>query len=98
VEVAASSASIDTGNKKRVYCRNGVLEYIIWQTYENRLEWFCLIDGEYQLLSPDPDGIIRSRVFPGLWLAVSALLVGDMVEVLAVLQQGLDSPEHAAFG
>jgi hypothetical protein len=42
--------------------------------------------------------IVRSDVFPGLWLAVPALLAGDMPTVLAVLQQGLDSPEHQAFG
>jgi hypothetical protein len=30
-------------------------------------------------------------------LAVEALLAGTMTEVLAVLQTGLASPEHAAF-
>jgi hypothetical protein len=34
---------------------------------------------------------------PGLWLAVPALLSGDMTQVLAVLQAGLNSPEHAEF-
>ncbi|MEH2077197.1 MAG: Uma2 family endonuclease [Nostoc sp.] len=48
VEIAASSAAIDTGSKKQVYHRrNGVLEYVIWQSYENKIEWFCLIDGNY---------------------------------------------------
>ncbi len=97
VEVAASSAAIDRGTKKQVYRRNGVLEYVIWQVYDNQLEWFGLTDGEYQLLSPDPDGILRSRVFPGLWLEVEALLNNQMAKVLEVLQLGLASPEHAAF-
>jgi Uma2 family endonuclease len=97
VEIAASSAAIDTGSKKQVYRRNGVLEYVIWQSYDNQLEWFQLVDGEYQLLSPDPDGIIRSRVFPGLWLAVEALLSNQMAQVLEVLQAGLKSPEHNGF-
>jgi Uma2 family endonuclease len=97
VEVAASSAAIDTGSKKQVYRRNGVLEYVIWQSYDNQLEWFGLTDGEYQLLSREPDGIIRSRVFPGLWLAVEALLSNRMARVLEVLQEGLQSPEHEAF-
>lgn len=48
-------------------------------------------------LAPDADGMIRSRQFPGLWLAVEALLAGDLVQVLAVLQQGLASPEHETF-
>jgi Uma2 family endonuclease len=97
VEIAASSAAIDTGIKKRAYRRNGVLEYVIWQSYENQLEWFWLTDGEYQLLSPDSDGILRSRVFPGLWLKVDALLNNQMAQVLEVLQAGLQSPEHQAF-
>jgi hypothetical protein len=48
-------------------------------------------------LLPASGGIIRSEVFPGLWLAPAALLAGDLLRVLAVLQQGLASPEHAAF-
>lgn len=97
VEIAASSASIDRGAKKQVYRRNGVLEYVIWQSYDNHLEWFRLMEGEYQLLTPDADGILRSRVFPGLWLEVNALLSNQMARVLEVLQIGLASPEHAAF-
>ena len=97
VEIAASSVAIDTGSKKQVYRRNGVLEYVIWQSYENQIEWFCLIDGDYRLLSPGADGIIRSGVFTGLWLAVEALLNNQMVRVLEVVQAGLKSPEHTAF-
>ncbi|MDF5732683.1 MAG: Uma2 family endonuclease [Rhizonema sp. PD38] len=97
VEIAASSVAIDRGSKKQVYRRNGVLEYVIWQSYENQIEWFRLIDGEYQLLSPDADGIIRSGVFPGLWLAVEALLNNQMVQVLEVVQAGLKSLEHTTF-
>lgn len=97
VEIAASSAAIDTGSKKQAYRRNGVLEYVIWQSYENQIEWFVLTQGEYRLLSPDSDGLIRSRVFPGLWLAVEALLSNQMVRVLEVLQAGLQSVEHGVF-
>ncbi|GAA6614321.1 hypothetical protein NUACC26_000950 [Scytonema sp. NUACC26] len=55
------------------------------------------MDGDYRLLSPGADGIIRSQVFPGLWLAVEALLNNQMVRVLEVVQAGLKSPEHTAF-
>jgi hypothetical protein len=37
------------------------------------------------------------RYFPGLWLAVEELLAGNMRCVLAVLQEGVQSPEHGAF-
>ncbi|MBD2311737.1 Uma2 family endonuclease [Desertifilum sp. FACHB-1129] len=97
VEIAASSAAIDLGGKQRAYRRNGVREYIVWQSFEQRLDWFELVEGDYQPLMSDRDRIIRSRQFPGLWLAVDALLNNQMIQVLQVLQQGIASPEHAAF-
>ena len=97
VEIAASSAAIDLGHKQRAYRRSGVREYIVWQSFEQQLAWFHLVDGDYQLLQPDDAGVIRSQQFPGLWLAVEALCCNQMAEVLKVLQAGIDSPEHAEF-
>jgi hypothetical protein len=41
--------------------------------------------------------MFKSSVFPGLWLDAPALLQGDGRQVMATLQQGLETPEHAAF-
>jgi Uma2 family endonuclease len=97
VEIAASSAAYDLYDKKRAYKRNGIREYLVWRVYDKQLDWFSLEAGEYIKLEPDNDGIIRSQVYPGLWLATSQLLSGKMNEVLAVLQQGLNSAEHQEF-
>ena len=97
VEIAASSAAIDLGNKRQVYRRNGVSEYIVWQSLEQRLDWFHLVAGDYQPLLPDEAGIIRSQVFPGLWLAVDAFKNNQMMDVLQVAQQGINTAEHARF-
>jgi Uma2 family endonuclease len=97
VEIAASSASIDLHEKKRIYRRNGVQEYLVWQIYDSRISWFYLEDGEYQEMAADDNDIIRSQVFPGLWLAVNALLHEDLATVLATVQQGTQSPEHGQF-
>ena len=97
VEIAASSAAIDLGDKKRAYRRNGIPEYIVWQVFDRKVDWFCWQEGEYISLPVDADGTIRSRVFPGLWLAVEDLLAGNMVRVLAVLQAGLTAAEHDKF-
>lgn len=97
IEIAASSAAIDLGAKKQAYRRNGVAEYLVWQVFENHIDWYALTDGEYQPLVADGDGLLRSRRFPGLWLAVAAMLAGDMAQVLAGVQSGLQSPEHQAF-
>lgn len=95
-EISASTATIDLRDKKRAYRRNGVKEYIVWQVSERQFDWFVLEGGDYTSLTPD-NNIIQSRIFPGLWLAVSALLAGDMAEVLKTLQTGLVSPEHQTF-
>lgn len=97
VEIAASSASYDMNQKKQVYARNGVPEYLVFLAYERRVVWYALREGVYVELEPDENGVLRSEIFPGLWLQPDALIEGDMAKVLAVLQQGLASPEHAAF-
>jgi Uma2 family endonuclease len=97
VEIAASTASRDLYDKLDVYRRNGVQEYIVWRTQDNALDWFRLRAGKYDRVEPDADGILRSEVFPGLWLAVDKLLNGDLAGVLAELQKGIASAEHAAF-
>jgi len=97
VEVAASSASYDLHEKKIIYLRNGVREYIVWQIYERRLDWFCLTEDEYEIVLPDADGVIHSHTFPGLQLHVPALLSGDLATVLATGQAGLLTAGHKAF-
>ena len=98
VEIAGSSAARDLHDKLRAYLRNGVQEYLVWRVYEEKLDWFALEDGDYEPLEPEPGSdVIRSQVFPGLRLAVDALLAGDVARVLTVLQEGIETPQHAEF-
>ncbi len=106
VEIAGTSADYDLQDKFEIYQRCGVQEYIVWQTQEKRLDWFQarfhrdsrqLINGEYVALIPDAEGVIESRVFPGLCLAVTALLAGDWTQVSSELQTGLQTAAHGAF-
>lgn len=97
VEVAASSASKDLHDKLKAYRRNGVQEYLVWQIHEQTLNWFSLQAGQYVSLVADNQGVIRSQVFPGLWLIGPALLNGELAAVLTCLQQGLQTVEHTAF-
>lgn len=96
-EIAASTVSLDLGTKKLAYERNGVREYIVWRVLDREIDWFIWQDGQYVNLMPDPDGISRSRVFPGLWLDQSALIRDDMARVMTVLQWGMAAPAHADF-
>jgi hypothetical protein len=96
-EVSASTVKIDMNAKFIVYRRTGAKEYIVWRVLDREVDWFMLRDSQFERLAPDSQGVLRSTVFPGLWLDAAALVRGDMVQVMAVLQQGLASPEHAAF-
>jgi hypothetical protein len=95
-EVAASSASYDLHSKLREYHKAGVQEYVVWRTRDQAIDWFIWTEQDYQKIEPD-NGIYRSRIFPGLWLDANAMVNGDMQRVLTVLQQGIGTPEHAAF-
>jgi Uma2 family endonuclease len=97
VEIAASTASYDLHDKKKADRRNGVQEYIVWQINEKSLYWFRLDKGKYVSIKPDENGVVHSVVFPGLWLAVTALLEGDLAQVMVVLQEGINSVEHGEF-
>jgi Uma2 family endonuclease len=96
-EVAASSASYDLHDKLNAYRRNGVKEYIVWRVWDQAIDWFVLRSGRYEPLSLNANGFYQSEVFPGLWLDPAALIRGDLARVLAVVQQGLATTEHAEF-
>ena len=89
VEIAASSASIDVRDKLRVYRRSGVREYLVWKTVQRQFDWWRLVEGDYQRIEPDGDGVIESIVFHGLVLDVPAMLALDAAKVLARLQRAI---------
>lgn len=97
VEIAASSVSIDLHRKRDAYERNGVREYVVWRVDDAAVDWLVLVDDTFRPIAPDASGIVRSTVFPGLWLDAAALVRDDLTRVLAVAQEGIASPEHAAL-
>jgi Uma2 family endonuclease len=94
-EVADSSKAIDPGPRRIDYQREGVLEYLVVCLREQELRWFDFRAGEE--LRPTRQGVHRSRIFPGLWIAGPALLKGDTARLLEVVQQGIASKAHSAF-
>ncbi|MBD2394953.1 Uma2 family endonuclease [Cyanobacterium aponinum FACHB-4101] len=97
VEIAGSSASYDLYDKLQVYRRHGVREYIVWQVYEKKIDWFYWNEGKYLTFDPDSSGLIESKVFPGLVLAVNSLLNYNLADVLSVLQKYLNTGKHLEF-
>ena len=97
VEVGKSTRKKDLGIKKADYERAGVPEYLFVGLDPGEIRWFIPRDGRYVDLLPGPDGLIRSEIFPGLWLDPAALIADDVEPLMAALELGLASPEHAAF-
>jgi hypothetical protein len=96
-EISLSSVSHDLGPKLELYRAAGVREYVAVILGESRIVWHHLIGQRYMIATPDSDGLLRSAVFPGLWLDPAAMLALDSVGVLDALDRGLKSPEHAEF-
>ena len=97
VEIASSSVSYDLHAKLNVYRKNGAKEYLVWRVRDRAFDWFVVRDGHYVRIAPEPDGTIRSEVFPGLWLDPEALIRGDLPAVFQVVERGVATPEHAVF-
>jgi Uma2 family endonuclease len=97
IEIARTSRHYDLGAKKADYERAGVLEYLVVELDPTRIHWFIRRRGHLEDLPAGPDGIYRSEVFPGLWLDPEALFAEDLDRLIEVLEQGLATPEHAAF-
>jgi hypothetical protein len=96
-EISATSASYDLNVKLHVYRRNGIREYLVWRVLDRDLDWFVLRGDQYDRKDVDEEGLLKSEVFPGLWLDPGALVRGDLARVLAVLQLGITSADHATF-
>ncbi|MEA5417640.1 Uma2 family endonuclease [Spirulina sp. CCNP1310] len=96
VEIAASTASYDLHEKFQVYRENGVQEYLVWRVQDGGLDWYQLRGGEY-VSQDEEEGVLKSLVFPGLWLNRRALLAGDLAAVLATVQAGIATAEHQQF-
>jgi Uma2 family endonuclease len=95
VEIAHSARAIDLHDKREDYRRAGVVEYFVLCVEEQQVHWSHFPTG--RPVRPDRQGVARSRIFPGLWVDVPALLRRDSDRTRAVLEEGLASRPHAAF-
>jgi Uma2 family endonuclease len=96
-EVSLSSTDHDLHEKMELYRSAGVQEYLVILLRDQEIRWHRLIHGNYELIAPSGDGVLRSQEFPRLWLNPEAFLAGNMAAVYESLQLGLQSPEHAEF-
>ena len=96
-EVATSTASYDLNQKKRSYLLHGVLEYLAVLTRKRQVFLFARRGKRYVSRKSDAHGVVRSEIFPGLWIDVPALSAGDRLRLRRTAAKGLRSKEHRAF-
>ena len=96
VEISGSSSSRDLGIKLDLYRRAGVREYLTVLLKPRQVIWRQLVRGKYREIATGEDGLLRSVVFPGLWLNPAALW-DSKLSLRTAVEQGIGSPEHAAF-
>ena len=95
VEIANTSRAIDLHRKLAVYRDAGVREYLVLSLREHQLRWFDLSRDEEKTIPSD--GILRSFVFPGLWIDSVAVLDRDHRRLMTTIERGLAEPAHADF-
>ena len=97
VEISDSSRSIDLGAKLAEYERAGALEYVVLTIDPDEVFWQTRQGDRLVRIEPGPDGLFRSTTFPGLWFDPAAFFAKDGLAMLAALDRGLATPEHAQF-
>lgn len=97
VEVTASTFTIDSKEKFRVYEKHGVKEYLLWNTEAGTITWYARHKDKFVPMKSNRAGILKSKIFPGLWLEVAAMREGDMTQVMKTLYEGLASAPHRQY-
>jgi Uma2 family endonuclease len=97
VETSLSRKKYDLRQKLELYQKAEVPEYLVLLVEKQEMRWHRLVEGAYEVIPAGEDGVLRSQIFPGLWLNPAALFAGALGDALAALNEGLASPEHAAF-
>ena len=64
---------------------------------DGAVDWFVNVNGQFDRLPIDAEGILRSTIFPGLWFNPAAFLSDHSKVILETINRGLASPEHAEF-
>ena len=97
VEVSDSTLAKDLGPKLADYERVGVLEYVVLAIQARSVYWHERQGDRLVRIEAFEDGLYRSKAFPGLWLDPVALMESDSRRLREVVEQGVATPEHAAF-
>lgn len=93
-EIAHSSRAIDLHLKKERYRMGGVQEYVVVCLEPQKIYWF---DLRNQSELHAADGVLRSSIFPGLWVNESAIFQCDYSRLMETISVGMRTNEYLEF-
>ena len=96
-EVCGTDEGHNWNEKKSLYERSGVQEYLIWSQHQKRIGLFKLESDSYHEIHTQRDGILKSSIFPGLWFDPAALIADDRERIKSIAQAGVKSAEFRSF-
>ena len=92
--VSPGSRRLDRVEKKELYAEFGVREYWLIDPLQQRVEFFRLVGGRYELVPLEDNRIFRSSVLEGFWIDVEWLLADPPPSGYEKLQEILQESEE----
>lgn len=77
--------------------RSGSIEYVVWYTSLKLPIWNRLVEGKFQEVQTDEEGMIKSTALPGLWIPMDPLKNRDWWGVMATISRGITRRDHRDF-
>lgn len=98
IDIASENNKAVYQKRRDCFEKNKVQEYILLRETDSiKIEWNRLVNGKYELVKADDDGLIKSKALPGLWIPVNALQIRDLWVVMATIERGITRKEHHDF-
>lgn len=94
LEIHEDTKSKFIKERKELFSKAGVQEYLIVNDKLTKIEWNRLVDTKFKKIKPDREGIIKSSSLPGLWIPIPALKKRDNWAIMACIEHGITRREH----
>lgn len=98
LDVFESNELDEYDERKAAYGRFGVTEYVaVIDDGELRCEWNRHNGTDFEAISPDEAGVIKSKALPGLWFSPQHLANRDWWAMGVLIERGISRLGHHEF-
>lgn len=84
--ISPGSRRLDFVDKRELYANFGVLEYWLIDLYKQQAFFWKNVNGIWEELPVDDNGIVRSEVLTGFWLRVDWLFAAEELDEMDILE------------